>query len=84
VITKLIEPATSIGPTRFAKCRSIRPESWRSQGHAANRADADVTIIDPKARWTVDPAKFHSKSNNTPFAGMELIGRAAVVIVGGK
>jgi dihydroorotase len=47
-------------------------------------ADADVTIIDPKARWTVDPSKFRSKSNNTPFAGMELTGRAAVVIVGGK
>ena len=43
-----------------------------------------MTIIDPKVRWTVDPAKFRSKSTNTPFAGMELTGRAEVVIVGGK
>ena len=47
-------------------------------------ADADVTIIDPKVRWTVDPAKFRSKSTNTPFAGWELTGRADVVIVGGR
>ena len=47
-------------------------------------ADADVTIIDPKVRWTVDPPKFRSKSTNTPFAGWELTGRAEVVIVGGR
>ena len=47
-------------------------------------ADADVTIIDPAARWTVDPAEFRGKSANTPFAGWELTGRAETVIVGGK
>jgi dihydroorotase len=47
-------------------------------------ADADVTVIDPKVRWTVDPSKFRSKSANTPFAGWELTGRAEVVIVGGR
>ncbi len=47
-------------------------------------ADADVTIIDPKIRWTVDPSEFRSKSTNTPFAGWELTGRAEVVIVGGR
>jgi len=34
-------------------------------------AEADVTIIDPEARWTVDPARFRSQSSNTPFAGWE-------------
>ena len=47
-------------------------------------ADADVTIIDPEVRWTVDPSQFRSKSTNTPFAGWELIGRAETVIVGGQ
>lgn len=47
-------------------------------------ADADVTIIDPAARWTVDLHKFRSKSSNTPFAGWELTGRADTVIVGGR
>ncbi|MBX7074662.1 MAG: dihydroorotase [Pirellulales bacterium] len=47
-------------------------------------ADADVTIFDPHARWTVDPDKFQTKSRNTPFGGWELVGRAETVIVGGN
>jgi len=47
-------------------------------------ADADVTIIDPEVRWTIDPAKFRSKSRNTPFGGWEVHGRAHTVIVGGE
>ncbi|MFM7797977.1 MAG: dihydroorotase, partial [Planctomycetota bacterium] len=31
-------------------------------------APGDVTVIDPEARWTVDPAAGRSKSRNTPFA----------------
>ncbi|HET9983515.1 MAG TPA: dihydroorotase [Longimicrobiales bacterium] len=44
---------------------------------------ADVTVLDPGAAWTVDPARFYSKSRNTPFAGWSLRGRAALTIVGG-
>jgi dihydroorotase len=47
-------------------------------------ADADVTVIDPAARWTVDPTKFRSKSANTPFSGWKLTGRAEATIVGGQ
>lgn len=47
-------------------------------------APADVVLIDPTARWTVDPAAFYSKSRNTPFAGWTLIGRAEATIVGGE
>jgi dihydroorotase len=50
-------------------------QSWRM---------ADVTVIDPDAEWTIDPAKFYSKSRNCPFAGWRVRGRADVVIVGGK
>src|SRR2546421_4628755 len=28
---------------------------------------ADIVVLDPAAKWTVDPATFHSKSRNTPF-----------------
>jgi dihydroorotase len=44
---------------------------------------ADVTVFDPKARWTVDPARFLSKGRNTPYSGMPLVGRAACTIVAG-
>jgi dihydroorotase len=47
-------------------------------------ADADVTIIDPSVRWTIDPARFRSKSRNTPFGGWEVRGHAHTVIVGGE
>ncbi|HUR00064.1 MAG TPA: dihydroorotase [Gemmatimonadaceae bacterium] len=46
-------------------------------------AAADVTVFDPKARWTVDPSRFLSKGRNTPYAGMPLVGRAACTIVAG-
>lgn len=45
---------------------------------------ADVTVIDPELRWTVDPAAFLSKSRNTPFTGWELRGRAVRTLVGGR
>ncbi len=37
---------------------------------------ADVTIIDPARRWTVEATRFQSKSRNTPFGGLEMRGQA--------
>jgi len=85
VVTKLIEPGHLDWPAALARmtCNPARilhiPKGTLQIG-----ADADVTIIDPKVRWTVDPAEFRSKSTNTPFAGWELTGRAETVIVGGR
>ena len=47
-------------------------------------ADADVTLIDPRAAWTVDPSTFKSKGRCTPYDRMKLAGRAVHVFVGGK
>jgi dihydroorotase len=46
-------------------------------------APADVTVIDPAARWTVDLAASISKSRNSPFNGRNLTGRAVHVFVDG-
>lgn len=52
-------------------------------GTLAVGSPADVTVFDPAAVWTVDPAAFLSKSRNTPFAGWELRGRPVRTIVDG-
>jgi len=41
---------------------------------------ADLTVIDPAANWTVDPASFKSKSRNTPFKGWSLTGQARGIV----
>jgi dihydroorotase len=45
---------------------------------------ADVTIFDPTAEWTVDPARFRSKGRNTPYAGKRLQGRVHFTVVDGQ
>jgi dihydroorotase len=45
---------------------------------------ADVTIIDPNARWIVDSSTFYSKGRNTPFNGFDLHGFARYTILSGN
>lgn len=45
---------------------------------------ADVTLIDPDARWTVNVGKFRSRSRNCPFDGWKLHSRAVCTIVAGQ
>jgi dihydroorotase len=47
-------------------------------------APADVTVLDPRRRHTVDPTRFKSKSRNTPFAGLKLRGGPVMTIVDGQ
>ena len=52
-------------------------------GTLAKGAAGDVVVFDPAAAWTVDPARFFSKSRNTPFAGRKLKGVVRWTVVGG-
>ena len=45
---------------------------------------ADVTIIDPDYRWTVDPAAFYTKCRISPFKGKKLRGKAVLTMVAGE
>ncbi|HEV3029977.1 MAG TPA: dihydroorotase [Planctomycetota bacterium] len=56
----------------------------KGKGSLMAGSDADLTLIDPRASWTVDPAAFKSKGRCTPYEKMKLTGRAAHGIVGGR
>jgi dihydroorotase len=56
----------------------------RGRGTLARGSYADVTIFDPKKRWTFETARSKSKSHNTPFDGWQLTGKTVATIVGGK
>ncbi|MEA1959939.1 MAG: dihydroorotase [Bacillota bacterium] len=46
--------------------------------------EADITIIDPELKKTVNPQSFFSKGKNTPFKGWELCGWPVATMVGGR
>lgn len=57
----------------------------RAQGRPlAVGEPANVTLVDPAARWTVDPGVQVSASRNTPFAGRELTGRVVATFLRGR
>lgn len=65
----------TIGPARIL--------GLKDAGTLATGAPADVTVIDPRIAWTIDPSKFRSKSRNTPFAGWAVQGQVRAVVMGG-
>ena len=45
---------------------------------------ANLCVVDPAARWTVDPAALASRSRNTPYAGMTLTGQVRHTLLAGE
>jgi dihydroorotase len=84
-VVALIEPGHLSWPQLIEKL-TVNPARVLGidRGTLKPGADADVTIIDPAAAWTIDPTRFRSKSRNCPYAGWKVRGRAEVVIVGGQ
>jgi dihydroorotase len=73
-LARIVELFTA-GPARVV--------DLRGRGTLARGSYADVTIFDPKKRWTFDASKSLSKSRNTPFDGWQLTGKVVATIVGG-
>ena len=44
---------------------------------------ANLTVVDPEARWTVEPARFPGPSRNSPYRGMELPGQVTATFLRG-
>ncbi len=53
------------------------------KGTLETGADADITVIDPWRKWTVDVQAFRSRGKNSPFNGHQMQGKAILTIVGG-
>jgi dihydroorotase len=53
-------------------------------GTLAAGAPADIVVIDPDRRVTIDAGRHVSKSKNTPFHGWVLRGAVAYTLVGGR
>ncbi len=84
-VTRLIEPGHLSWPEAIRKLTINAAQLLGiPKGTLRPGADADVTIIDPSTPWTIDPTQFRSKSQNTPFGGWEVRGRAHTVLVGGE
>jgi dihydroorotase len=45
---------------------------------------ANLVLVDPAARWTVDPARMATSGRNSPFRGMELPGRVVATVLRGR
>jgi dihydroorotase len=74
-LTRIVELFTS-GPARVF--------DLRGRGSLTRGSYADVTLFDPKKRWTFEAANSRSKSRNTPFDGWQLTGKVVATIVGGQ
>ncbi|HPF40438.1 MAG TPA: dihydroorotase [Phycisphaerae bacterium] len=72
--------------SRLIEKLTIRPAEILGVGKGTLKtgADADVTIFDPNAEWTVDVSQFRSKSRNCPYDGWRLKGLVTGTIVGGS
>jgi len=74
-LARIVELFTS-GPARVF--------DLSGRGSLGRGSSADVTIFDPKKRWTFDVSKSRSLARNSPFDGWQLTGRVVATIVGGR
>ncbi|WP_294393106.1 dihydroorotase [uncultured Sphingomonas sp.] len=73
-LQRLVE-LTSAGPQRVF--------GMTGKGRIAAGYDADFTLVDLKAKWTIEDSWLASRCGWSPFAGMEVTGRPVGTIVRG-
>jgi dihydroorotase len=80
VANDVLMPADLVEKMSVVPCRILGVEG----GSLSEGAVADITVIDPRPTWTVEPQSFFSKSRNCAFNGAQLKGFAQWTILGGK
>jgi dihydroorotase len=83
-LTELVGGGLLTLPELIDRMSTLPARVYHLPGGSLKRsAPGDVVVIDPGARWRVDPERFFSKSRNTPYAGRELTGQVLRTVVGG-
>ena len=85
-IKALIEPGV-IGWPKLIELLTINPAQLcglDGKGTLSVGSDADVTIIDPDAEWTIDARQFKSKGRNCPFDGWQVKGNVRNVVISNR
>lgn len=75
-----------ISAKRLSQLMSANPARilGLNKGLLKDGYDADITLVDPDERWTVDSDSFFSKGKATPFDGRTLTGKVKAVFIAGK
>jgi len=78
--------AGHLTPLELAKVMSYNPAQILGidKGDLSIGKSADITIIDPEAKYTIDKETFASKGRNTPFDGKEVYGKVKATIFEGR
>jgi dihydroorotase len=84
-IRELVQSRLLTLPELIARMSTIPARVFRLPGGTlAVGAPADVVVFDPGREWVVEPGRFLSRSQNSPFAGETLAGQVDATIVGGR
>jgi dihydroorotase len=76
----------SRGPARVAQLRAgdVRVRHSAHGGDVSVGDDANLTVFDPRQRWTASREDLQSRARNTPYDGRSLIGRVTTTIAKGQ
>ena len=84
VVTQLIEPGILTWQQAVEKlARNPYRIIGLEEPQIKEKASANLTIVDPKAEWTVDKTKLKSRSRNTPFHNRKMRGKVMYVFNNG-
>jgi dihydroorotase len=82
----ILHTKNKIPLTRIVELLSTNPArvmGLQGRGTLAVGSHADLTVLDPRKKWTYRAAQSHSRSKNSPFDGWQLQGRVLATVVGG-
>ena len=78
----IMDPLTALDRFTSGPAR-VRDLGDHGRGLTVDRP-ANITVLDPDVRWTVDPSTLHSRARNTPFRDRELLGRPRHTLLRGR